>query len=123
MPFVGQPYHKNNSSSSASSINEFKVEIPNITNLATTAVFSTVENKIPAHSNYINTLEFNKLEKRDFNNKLNNSNKKVTSNKAKYIVVGDEFKKMQDKVEKLRTSYSNLFIGQSPFSRMKYSFT
>ena len=123
MPFVGQPYHKNNSSSSASSINEFKVEIPNITNLATTAVFSTVENKIPAHSNYINTLEFNKLEKRDFNNKLNNSNKKVTPNKAKYIVVGDEFKKMQDKVEKLRTYYSNLFIGQSPFSRMKYSFT
>ena len=95
MPFVGQPYHKNNSSSSASSIDEFRVEIPNITNLATTAVFSTVENKIPAHSNYVNTQKFNKLENRDFNNKLNNSNKKVTSNKAKYIVVRDEFKKIK----------------------------
>ena len=36
-------------------------KIPNITNLASTTFLTTVENKIPDHSKYIPTPEFNKL--------------------------------------------------------------
>ena len=48
-------------------INEVKNKIPNITNLATTTVALTaVENKIPDHSKYITTAEFNKLTAKSF---------------------------------------------------------
>ena len=62
---------------------------------------SKVENKIPNHDDYITTPEFNRLtaenftawltqtnlvNKTDFdNNKLININKKITSNKTKYV--------------------------------------
>ena len=62
---------------------------------------SEVENKFPNHDNYITTPEFNRLtaenftawltqanlvNKTDFdNNKLININKKITSNKTKYV--------------------------------------
>ena len=62
---------------------------------------SKVENKIPNHDDYIITPEFNRLtaenftawltqanlvNKTDFdNNKLININKKITSNKTKYV--------------------------------------
>ena len=43
-------------------INEGKNEIPSITNLAiTTTAFTAVENKIPDHSKYMTTPEFDKL--------------------------------------------------------------
>ena len=77
-----------------------------MTNLATTTTtaFTAVENKIPEHSKYITTPEFNKLseekfaarlaqanltskneisnliKKTDFEDQLNNLNKKITSN-------------------------------------------
>ena len=62
---------------------------------------SEVENKFPNHDNYITTPEFNRLTAEDFtawltqanlvnktdfdNNKLININKKITSNKTKYV--------------------------------------
>ena len=39
-------------------INEVKNKIPNITNLATTAVRIAVENKTPDHSKHVTTQEF-----------------------------------------------------------------
>ena len=102
-------------------INEIENKISNITNLATTATTLTaVENKIPDDSKYVTTPEFNKLtaenfvarlaqanlaskngisnfvKKTDFDSKLKNLNKKTTSNKAKHVLVGNEFKKNTD---------------------------
>ena len=70
----------------------------------TTTVLNTtiseVENKIPNHAKYITTQEFIKLmaetfaailaqanlvEKTDFDNKLVSCNRKITSNKTKYL--------------------------------------
>ena len=84
-----------------------------------------MEKKITYHFNdkYITTPEFNKLtanlaskndianfiRKTDFNDKLKNLNKKVTSNKTKHWLVEIEFKKPQ-KFD------SSLFIGQSYFN-------
>ena len=42
-------------------MNELKNKIHSIPNLATTATLTAVENKIPDHSKYITTREFNKL--------------------------------------------------------------
>ena len=105
-------------------INEVKSEIPSITNLVTTnTAFNAVENKIPNHSKYITTTEFNNLtaetftarlkqanvttkgdvanyvKKADFNVQLKDLNKKVTSNKSKHLLVENELKKLQDKNE------------------------
>ena len=71
----------------------------------TTAALGTkineVENKIPDHARYITTPVFNKLTteniaarlkqanlvKTDFDNKLTSFNKRITSNKTKYLQV------------------------------------
>ena len=55
------------------------------------------------------------MKKTDFDDKLGNLNKNVSSNKAKHVVVEDDIKKLQDKIEKLQTYDSSLFIGQSYF--------
>ena len=55
-------------------INEVKNKIPNITNLATTTALTTVENKIPDHSKYITTPEFNKLTAENFATRLAQTN-------------------------------------------------
>ena len=97
------------------------MKLPNITNLATPAVVTTVENKIPDRSKYTNTPEFNKLtaenftarlkqailankgdiadfvKNTDFDNKPKKLNKKVTSNKSKHLLVENEFKTLQNK--------------------------
>ena len=51
----------------------------------------------------------------DFDDKLRNLDKKVTSNITKQEYVKNEFKKLQDWIEKLHTFDSSLFIGQSYF--------
>ena len=80
-------------------------KIPNTSNLMKTTVFNTkireVKNKIPDHAKYI-TPEFNTLtagnfvgrfyqaklvSKTDFDNKLISFNRKITSNKTKYLEV------------------------------------
>ena len=95
-------------------INEIKGETRGITNLATSTALTVVENKIPHNSKYITTPEFNKLtgedfiarlkqgnlgtkgdiadfvKKADFEDKLKNLNKKVTSNKSQYVLVENE---------------------------------
>ena len=115
-------------------INEVENKISNITNLATTATtLIAVENKIPDDSKYVTTPEFNKLtaenfvarlaqanlaskngisnfvKKTDFDSKLKNLNKKTTSNKAKHVLVGNEFKKIQ-------IFDSSIFISQNYFN-------
>ena len=94
----------------------------------TTTVLSTkisgVENKIPDHVKYITTPEINKLiaehfaaglkeadlvSKTDFDNKLTRFNKKVTSNKTKYLEV-------QKKLNSLITNYYNFSLGRMYFT-------
>ena len=41
------------------------------------------------------------VKKKDFDEKLENSNKKVTLYKSKHVLVENKFKKVQDKIEKL----------------------
>ena len=53
--------------------------------------------------------------KTDFDYKIKNLNKKVTSNKSKHLLVQNELKKLQNKIEKLQTYDSSLFIGQRYF--------
>ena len=79
------------------------------------------------HSKYITTPEFNKLTAENFRARLKQANlatkgniadfvkminfddklkdlyKKVTSNKSKHVLVENEFKKIQDKIKKLQT--------------------
>ena len=80
--------------------------IPDSSSLVTTNFLNTkiseVENEIPDHAKYSTTQEFNKLtaenltarltqanllNKTDFDNKLIGFNKKITSNKTKYLQV------------------------------------
>ena len=108
-------------------INEVKSKILNIANLATTNALAAVENKKPDHSNYISTPEFDKLtaenfaarlaqenltnkngianfvKKTDFDNKLRNLNKKITSNKTKYALFENELNELSKKVETIST--------------------
>ena len=87
-------------------INEVENKILDASSLMTTTVLNTkiveIENKIPDHAKYITTQEFNKLtaenfasrlnqanlvSKTDFDNKLISFNRKITSNKTKYLEV------------------------------------
>ena len=91
--------------------NEFKNKMFNISNLSSTTALTAIENKIPDHSKYITTSKFNKLaaenfparlaqanllsksdiasfiKKINFDDKLKNLNKKVTSIKSKHLLV------------------------------------
>ena len=60
-----------------------------------------------------NIADFVKTE--DFNDKLKELNKNATSNKLKHLLIENEFKKLQDKIENLITCDSSLFNGQSYF--------
>ena len=128
-------------------INEAKNKICNITYLAPNTALTPVDDNIPDHTKYITTPEFNKLtvenftarlkqanlaskgditdfaKKTDFDDKLKNLNKKVTSNKSKHLLVENELKKLQDKIEKLQTYDPSLFIGQSYFLMIECNFT
>ena len=55
-------------------MNDVKNKIPNITNLATSTALTTVENKVPDHSKYITTPEFNKLTAESFTARLAQAN-------------------------------------------------
>ena len=87
-------------------ISEAGNKISNASGLVTTTVLNTkiseVENKIPNHNKYITTPEYNKLTaehftprlkqanvltKTDFDKKLTIFNRKITSNKTKYLEV------------------------------------
>ena len=89
-----------------SKISEVENKIPNMSSLVTTTALNTnineIENKILNHDKYITTPEFNKLTaenfatrlyqanlvtKTDFDKKLTSFNRKITSNKTKYVEV------------------------------------
>ena len=119
-------------------VNEIKNKIPNTTNLSTTTALNTADNKIPGHSKYITTSEFNRLKvkklsarlaqanlasqngianfvkKKDFDDKLKSLNK-ITSNKVKHALFENELKR-------LLTFYASLFIGQDLIKMMKHNF-
>ena len=87
-------------------ISEVENKIPNTSILVTRTIYNTkvneVEKKIPDHAKYTTTEEFNKLttesvaarlkqasavKKTDFENKLISFDRKITSNKTKYLEV------------------------------------
>ena len=87
-------------------ISDVDKKIPDTSVLVTATLLNTkiseVENKIPNHDKYITTPEFNKLTaenftarlkqanlvtKTDFDKKLTSFNRKITSNKTKYLEV------------------------------------
>ena len=92
-------------------ISEVENKIPNTSGLVTTTFLSTkineVENKIPNHDKYITTPEFDKLtaENYDFDKKLTGFNRKITSNKTKYLEV-------QKKLNSLVTNDYTFFLGR-----------
>ena len=106
-------------------------KIPNVSNLVNKTDYNTkiteVENKLNNHNHdkYTDTQEFNKLvadvfnarlaqvnliTKTDFDAKLSSRNRKITSNKAKHLLVENKFKK-------LKTFDSSYFIGKSHFEK------
>ena len=104
-------------------------KISDVSSLAKKTVYNIkiidIKNKINNHNydKYITTPEFNKLgadvfdarlaqanliTKTDFDSKLSNLNRKITSNKSKHLLLGNELKMLK----KIDTSY---FIGKSHF--------
>ena len=113
-------------------------KIPNITNLATITDLTARENKIPDNSKCITTPEFNRLTAEQFTARLKQTHletkediadfvkktdlddqlhldTKVTSNISKHLLIENESKKLQDKVQKLQTLDSSLFNSQIYF--------
>ena len=108
-------------------ISEVENKIPNTSGLVTTTVLNTkiseVENKTPNHDKYITTPEFNMVTaenfparlkqanlviKNDFDKKLTSFNRKITSNKTKYLEV-------QKKLHSLLTNDCKFFLGRMYF--------
>ena len=93
-----------------------------------------------AHDKYITTPELNKLtaenfaarlaqvnlaskndianfvNKTDFDDKLKNLNKKVTSNKTKYVFDENELNELSKKAEAISTKYYSFFLGRMYFT-------
>ena len=110
-------------------ITEVENKIPDTSSLVTTTILNTrigeVEKKISFHAKYITTPESNTLtaetfavelkqdnlvSKTDFDNKLTSFNRKITSNKSKYLEV---LKKLNSLVT---TKDDNFFLGKSYFT-------
>ena len=106
----------------------FENKIPHTCSLVTTTVpntqISEVENKIPDHAKYITTQEFNKstaesfaarlakanlVSKNHFDNKLISFNRKIASNKTKYLEV-------LKKIDSLTTKGYNFFLDRMYFT-------
>ena len=81
-------------------INEVKGEIPSITNLATTAVVTIVENKIPNFSNLVKKI--------DYNTKLMEIEKKITDHDQYKYITTPEFNKLTAENFAARLKQANL---------------
>ena len=79
-------------------INEVKGKIPNITNLATSAL-TAVENKIPSISNLV--------KKTDYKTKINEIVKKITDHNHDKYITTPEFNKFMAKIFDLRLKGAN----------------
>ena len=114
---------------SLAKINEVKIKIPNVTNLTTTTIttYTAAENKKSDHSKYITALELNKLaaesfaarltqvnlasksyianflKKTDFDDKIKNLNKNVTSNKTKNVLAENKLNELSKKFKAIPT--------------------
>ena len=119
-------------------------KIPNVSNLMlVTQKYNEIEKKVTDHddnSKYITTPEFNKLapenfstrlkeanlesksdiaasvKKVDFDDKIKNVNKKVTSNKAKHVLVQNELNELSKKVKLLSTKDYSSFLSRIYFA-------
>ena len=76
-----------------------KEEIPNITNLATTAALTAVENKIPNVNNLV--------KKTDYNTKISETENKIATDHDKYITI-QEFNKLAAENFTARLKQANL---------------
>ena len=81
-------------------INEVKGVISNITNLATTAAFTAVENKIPNVSNFI--------KKTDYDTKFSEIEKQITGHNHDKYLTSPEFDKITAEIFDLRLKRENL---------------
>ena len=107
---------------------EVENKIPNTSSLVTATVFNTkiceIDNKIPNHDKYVTTPKFNKLTaenftvrlkqahlvtKTDLDKKLTSFNRKIFSDKTKYLEV-------QKKLNSLITKVYNFFLGRIYFT-------
>ena len=68
-------------------ITEVEGKIPSITGLATNSKLTAVDNKIPDVSSLV--------KKTDFDTKFKNISDRVTKNKSKHLLVGNELKKLK----------------------------
>ena len=66
-------------------MNEVKNEILNITNWANTAALTAAENKIPGHSKYITTPEFNTLTAENITARLKQANLSTKGDIADFV--------------------------------------
>ena len=110
-------------------LNTVENEIPNVSSLVKETDYDTIISKLENkptdhnHDKYISTPEFNTLaadvfnvrsaqanliRKTDFDAKLSSLNRKITSNKSKYILA-------ENKLKKLNTFDLSYFIGKSHF--------
>ena len=91
-------------------LNEVKNKMPNITNLATTTVLTAVDNKIPDHSKYITTPEFNKSTAENFAGRLaqpNLASKNDVANFAKTTDFDDKVKNLNKKLLQIKQNGLN----------------
>ena len=123
-------------------VNAVENKIPSVSNLVGKTDCNTkineFERKITDHNHdkYITTTEFNKLtsekfaarlkqanlasksdivnfaNKTDFDDKLKNLNKKITSNKTEHVLVETELNELTKKVKLLATKYYSFFLGR-----------
>ena len=102
-------------------------KIPNTSSLVTATVFNTkiseVDNKIPKYDKYTTTPEFTKVTvghfkklkqaylviKSNFDKKRTSFNRKITSNKTKYLEI-------QNELNNPTTNYYNFFLGRMCFT-------
>ena len=66
-------------------VNEVENKIPSVTNLATPNALTAIQNKIPDHSKYTTTAEFNKLTAEKFTAKLKQANLATKGDIADFI--------------------------------------
>ena len=87
-------------------VNEIKNKIPNTTNLSTTTALNTADNKIPRHSKYITTSEFNRLKVKKLSARLAQANLASQNGIANFV-------KKTDFDDKLKSLNKKNYFKQS----------
>ena len=87
-------------------VNEIKNKIPNTTSLSTTTALNTADNKIPGHSKYITTSEFNRLKVKKLSARLAQANLASQNGIANFV-------KKTDFDDKLKSLNKKNYFKQS----------